>query len=207
MEQENWRRDPDWIATMGKLGPEIQWYTCDCGAHWLGLHCGPECVHSHRQYLDWNLCNWPPEMLKYWDIHNWRARTPPVDYPQLPVGYDDFLTRMLEGCRKRWPVTRLVNIDHEKKIAYFDTPVASPLRITDNIWYREYESKFNYRAWTPPVGYPDITPPRRMHHVVFKDIDTGTVWFEAIMPGERVAEFRNLLWKEACKGATWKETP
>ena len=84
MERENWRSDPDWIATMGRLGFEVQWYTCDCGAHWRGDHCGPECVHAHRQYSDWDLCNWPPEMLKYWDIWNWRARTPPVDYPEPP---------------------------------------------------------------------------------------------------------------------------
>lgn len=94
MDQTNWRQDPDRVATMIRLGAEIQWYTCDCGAHWLEDHCGPECVHHHRQYSDWDLCNWPPEMLKYWDIWNWRARTPPVDYPDLPTVFpltgDDF---------------------------------------------------------------------------------------------------------------------
>jgi len=126
MERENWRSDPDWIATIGRLGFEVQWYTCDCGAHWRRDHCGPECVHSHRQYPDWDLCNWPPEMLKYWDPWNWRARTEPVDYPLLPVGYNDFLTRMLEVHQKRWPPTRLEKIDHQNKIAYFNSTVEEP---------------------------------------------------------------------------------
>lgn len=131
MEREKWRSDPDWIATMGGLGFEAQWYACDCGAHWLEKYCGPECNHSHRQYPDWDLCNWPPEMLKYWDIWNWRARTAPVDYPQLPK---DHLAPMLEVYKKRWPS-------------------AGTLGPTDKIWNREYESKFNHRTWSEPVDY------------------------------------------------------
>jgi heat shock protein HtpX len=42
MAQENWRQDPDRVATMIRLGAEIQWWTCDCGAHWLADHCGYE---------------------------------------------------------------------------------------------------------------------------------------------------------------------
>ena len=80
MTQTNWRHDPDRVATMIRLGPEIQWWTCDCGAHWLEDHCGQGCLNNHSG----GFCNWPPEMLKYWDIWNWRARTAPVDYPDLP---------------------------------------------------------------------------------------------------------------------------
>lgn len=83
MDQTNWRQDPDRISIIARLGFETQWYICDCGAHWLGNYCGPECVHHHRQYPDWDLCNWPPEMLKYWEWRNWREWTPPVDYPDL----------------------------------------------------------------------------------------------------------------------------
>lgn len=59
------------------------WFACGCGAHWRTPECGVDCLLTHRQYPDWNLCNWPPEMLKYWDWRNWREGTPPVDYPHL----------------------------------------------------------------------------------------------------------------------------
>jgi len=59
------------------------WYTCGCGAHWLTPLCGVDCLLTHQQDPDWNLCNWPPEMLKYWEWRNWREWTPPVDYPDI----------------------------------------------------------------------------------------------------------------------------
>lgn len=80
MDQTNWRQDPDRVATMIRLGAEIQWWACDCGAHWWEAYCGPECLNNHSGIF----CNWPPEMLKYWDPGNWRIATPPVDYPDLP---------------------------------------------------------------------------------------------------------------------------
>lgn len=76
MERENWRSDPIVVDMYKRLGAELQWWVCDCGAHWLEDHCGPECLNNHSG----RFCNWPPEMLKYWDIWNWRARTAPVDY-------------------------------------------------------------------------------------------------------------------------------
>lgn len=128
MERENWRSDPIVVDMYKRLGAELQWWTCDCGAHWLEDHCGLECLNNHSG----RFCNWPPEMLKYWDIWNWRARTEPVDYPLLPK---DHLALILEAYKKRWPSAGIMGL-------------------TDKIWHREYESKFNHRTWSEPVDYP-----------------------------------------------------
>ena len=63
--------------------------------------------------------------------------------------------------------------------------------------------EYNYRAWTPPVEIPDLEP--RRFQVVFMDLNRGTVWFEAIMTGEQVAEYRKLLWGRATAGLSMDE--
>lgn len=127
MDQTNWRQDPDRVATMIRLGAEIQWWTCDCGAHWLEDHCGPECVHAHRQYPDWDLCNWPPEMLKYWDIWNWRITTPPVDYPDITP--------------RRF---HIVLQDVDKGIVWFDAIVTGDWvdRLRKALWDEVFKEKY-----------------------------------------------------------------
>ena len=127
MNQTNWRQDPDLVATIIRLGAEIQWWTCDCGAHWLEDHCGPECVHAHRQYPDWDLCNWPPEMLKYWDIWNWRITTPPVDYPDITP--------------RRF---HIVLQDVDKGIVWFDAIVTGDWvdRLRKALWDEVFKEKY-----------------------------------------------------------------
>lgn len=86
------------------------WMACGCGAHWLTPECGVDCVLTHRQYPDWNLCNWPPEMLKYWDWRNWREGTPPVDY-FVPIHLQQI--NRVECTAKQMTALRLLGFAYE----------------------------------------------------------------------------------------------
>lgn len=86
------------LQTIRSLSPEI-FFSCVCGAHWLTNQCDPKICHTTHIPV---LCNWPPNMLKYYSVDNYRAYTQPVDIP-IPL------------------VTAMVRVDFKTKTVWLDT--------------------------------------------------------------------------------------
>jgi len=89
----------DSLKNILRLSPEI-FFACVCGAHWFTNECDPKiCDTKHTPVL----CNWPPDMLKYYSYYeNHRLLAPPVEIP-IP-----------------W-VTAMVRVDFTTKTVWLDT--------------------------------------------------------------------------------------